>query len=256
MNIDWFTIAAQALNFLVLVWLMKRFLYKPILNAIDTREKRIVAEIADANAKKAAAQKELNEFQQKNEAFDRQHDILMSQMTEEVKTEHQRLLDEARKAADDFSAKRQEMLRNDIHNMNQTISVKLREEVFAIARKTLEDLGTTNLEKCLVEAFINHLHEMDNKTKEALAEAIKTSSAPAILRSAFDLPEEQRIAIQNALNETFPSEIHFQYETAPDLVSGIELTVNGQKMSWNIEHYLTSLEKDVDKLMNIGENAN
>ena len=41
MLIDWFTVGAQALNFLILVWLMKRFLYKPILHAIDAREKRI-----------------------------------------------------------------------------------------------------------------------------------------------------------------------------------------------------------------------
>ena len=47
MLIDWFTIAAQALNFLILVWLMRRFLYKPILNAIDAREKLIAKELAE-----------------------------------------------------------------------------------------------------------------------------------------------------------------------------------------------------------------
>jgi len=41
MLIDWFTVGAQALNFLILVWLMKRFLYKPVLHAIDEREMRI-----------------------------------------------------------------------------------------------------------------------------------------------------------------------------------------------------------------------
>ena len=58
MLIDWFTVGAQALNFIILVWLLKRFLYKPILNAVDAREKRIAAELADADAKKAEAQKE------------------------------------------------------------------------------------------------------------------------------------------------------------------------------------------------------
>ena len=67
MLIDWFTVGAQALNFLILVWLMKRFLYKPILHAIDAREKRITAELADADAKKADAQQERDEFQHKNE---------------------------------------------------------------------------------------------------------------------------------------------------------------------------------------------
>jgi F-type H+-transporting ATPase subunit b len=57
MLIDWFTVGAQALNFLILVWLMKRFLYKPILHAIDEREKRIAAELADADAKKAEAKR-------------------------------------------------------------------------------------------------------------------------------------------------------------------------------------------------------
>ena len=57
MLIDWFTVGAQALNFVILVWLMKRFLYKPVLAAIDVREKRIAKEIADADAKKADAQK-------------------------------------------------------------------------------------------------------------------------------------------------------------------------------------------------------
>ena len=72
MIVDWFTVAAQAINFLILVWLLKRFLYLPILNAIDAREKRIADEITDANARKAEAQKERDEFQRRNEEFDLQ----------------------------------------------------------------------------------------------------------------------------------------------------------------------------------------
>ena len=93
MLIDWFTAGAQALNFLILVWLMKRFLYKPILHAIDEREKRIATELADADARKAEAQKERDAFQHKNEEFDRQRAALLSQATDEVNAERQRLLD-------------------------------------------------------------------------------------------------------------------------------------------------------------------
>jgi F-type H+-transporting ATPase subunit b len=57
MLIDWFTVAAQALNFFVLVWLMKRFLYKPILNAIAEREKKIASELANADKKKGRSPK-------------------------------------------------------------------------------------------------------------------------------------------------------------------------------------------------------
>src|SRR5208282_6098025 len=106
MLIDWFTVGAQALNFLILVWLMKHFLYQPILHAIDAREKRIAAELADAAAKKAEAQKDRDDFQHKNEEFDRQRAALLDKATDEAKAERQRLLEEARQVADELSAKR------------------------------------------------------------------------------------------------------------------------------------------------------
>ena len=250
MLIDWFTVGAQALNFVILVWLMKRFLYKPILNAIDAREKWIAAELADADAKKAEAQKERDEFQHKNEEFDQQRAALLTQVADEAKAERQRLIDEARKAADALNAKRQEKLINDAHNLNQAISRRTQQEVFAIARKVLTDLATTSLEERLGEVFTRRLREMDGKAKEGLTEALKTASDPPLIRSTFDLPEEQRAVIQNALNETFSAEIHVRFETAPDLVSGIELTTNGQKVAWSIADYLVSLEKGVDELLN------
>ena len=249
MLIDWFTIGAQALNFLILVWLLRRFLYRPILRAIDAREKRIAAELADADAKKAEAQKERDEFQRKNEAFDQQRAALLSKATDEANAERQRLLGEARKAADALSAKRQETLRNDAHNLNQAISRRTRQEVFAIARKALTDLATTSLEERLGEVFTRRLRTMDAQAKAGLAEALKTAPEPALVRSAFDLPAEQRAAIQNALNETFSADIRVRFETAPDLVGGIELTTNGQKVAWSIADYLASLERGVSELL-------
>jgi F-type H+-transporting ATPase subunit b len=251
MLIDWFTVGAQTLNFLILVWLMKRFLYQPILHAIDEREKRIAAELNDADAKKAEAQRERDEFQHKNEAFDQQRGALLSQATEEAKAERQRLLDEARKVADALSAKRQETLRNDAHYLNQAISRKTQQEVFSIARKALADLATTSLEEHLCEVFTRRLRELDGSAKESFAEAFKTAIEPSLVRSAFALPAEQRAIIQNALNETFSAEVHIRFETAPDLISGIEIiTANGQKVAWSIADYLVSLEKGINELLN------
>ncbi|MDB4572305.1 hypothetical protein N9Z92_00195, partial [Akkermansiaceae bacterium] len=100
MLIDWFTVGAQVLNFIILVWLMKRFLYQPILHAIDAREKRIADELADADARKSEASKERDEFGRKNEEFDQQRSALMNEVRSEATGERQRLLDEARREAD------------------------------------------------------------------------------------------------------------------------------------------------------------
>src|ERR1700733_2925208 len=167
MLIDWFTITAQALNFLILVGLLKHFLYKPILNASDTREKLIAKELADADAKKAEAQKEHEEFQKKNEEFDQQRAALLTRATDEAKVERQRLLDEARKGADALTAKRQESLIHDAQNLNQAISRFTQKEVFAITRKALTDLATTSLEERMGEGFDRRLRGLDAKAKSS-----------------------------------------------------------------------------------------
>lgn len=249
MLIDWFTVAAQALNFLILVWLMKRFLYQPILHAIDAREKKIAAEIADADAKRAEAGKERNDFQHKNEEFDQQRAALLKKATDEAGAERQRLLDEARKAADALSAKRQEALRGDAQNLSQAITRRTQDEVFAIARKVLEDLASASLEERFGDVFIRRLHALDEPAKASLGAALTAASEPALVRSALALPEEQRAAIQQAINETFSADIPLRFATAPAVVSGIELTTDGQKVAWSIADYLASLEQGVTELL-------
>ena len=249
MLIDWFTVAAQAVNFLILVWLLRRFLYKPILNAIDEREKRIAAELANADKKKAEAQMERDEFQRKNQEFDQQRAALLSKATDDAQAERQRLFEEARKAAAVLRSKQQETSRNEAFSLRQAIRNRTQQEVFAIARKALTDLATTSLEERLSAVFILRLQAMDGQAKKDLAETLKSASDPAVVRSAFDLPIEQRKAIQKALNETFSAEINIRFETKPDLISGIELSTNGQMVAWSIADYLVSMESGVGDLL-------
>ena len=249
MLIDWFTVGAQALNFLILVWLLKRFLYKPILHAIDAREKRIATELADADAKQTEAQQELDELQRKNEELDQQRAALLSKATDEAQAERERLLDEARKAAAALSSKRQETLRNEEQNLHQAIGHRVQQEVFAIARKTLADLAGASLEECMVDVFVRRLRELSGEEKGLLASALEASPSPVIVRTTFDLPPAQRAATEGAIKETLGTETQIQFETAPDLIGGIELTTNGQKVAWSIADYLASLEKGVDELL-------
>ena len=99
------------------------------------------------------------------------------------------------------------------------------------------------------DVFVQRLRALTGAAKEQLAAALKTSTQPARVRSAFDLPPEQHAAIQKALNETFSADIHIQFETVPELVSGIELSTNGQKVAWSIADYLATLEKSAGELL-------
>jgi F-type H+-transporting ATPase subunit b len=248
MLIDWFTVGAQALNFIILVWLMKRFLYKPILEAIDAREKRIAAALADADAKKAEAQRERDDFQHRTDEFERQRASLLDQATKDAEAERHRLLEEARQAADALGARRQEALLGDARRLNQALVRRTQQEVIAIARMALADLATASLEERIAEVFGRRLRGLDGPAKERIGRALAAGTGPVLVRSAFKLPAEQRAAIQSAVNETFAADIALQFETVPDLVGGIELSANGQKVAWSVADYLDSLQKAVNEL--------
>ncbi len=247
--IDWFTVVAQIFNFLVLVWLMKRFLYQPILHAIDAREERIAKELADADAKMAEATKEREEFQHKNEEFEQQRVLQMNTAIDAAKAEGQRLLDGVRKDADDLMAKRQEDLRTQERNLRRAISQRTQQEVFAITRKTLTALAGATLEERMVDAFIHQLRELGKKEQENLTAILAASPDTVIIRSAFELQEAQRSTIEAAIAEIFTVKIHAEYKTTPELISGIELTASGQKVAWSIADYLTALEKGIGELL-------
>ena len=249
MLINWFTVFAQAVNFLILVGLLKRFLYKPILHAIDEREKGIATQLAQAEAKVSEAQKERDDFQHKNEAFDQQRAALLAKATDEAKVERQRLIDEAKKDADALRAKRQAALQNELRNLDQEIIRWTQKEVFAITRKTLADLASTSLEERMGDVLVGRVRALTGAAKEQLATAFKSSDHQVSVHSTFDLPPAQKSAIESAVKETFVPDARVQFETAPDLVCGIDLSTNGHKVSWSIADYLATLEKSAGELL-------
>lgn len=255
MLIDWFTVGAQVLNFLIMVWLLKRFLYHPILDAIDAREQRIAKELADADAKKAEATKERTDFEQKNAAFDKEKASLLAKVTAVANTERQRLLDAARQDATVLSTKRQESLKQEALNLNQEISRRTQQEVFAIARKALSDLAGASLEERMVAIFVGRLQAMSADEKQKLTAALKAAAKPIVVRTTFDLAQPEKTTTLVAIQELLGADTEIRFETAPDLVSGIELSSDGHKVAWSIAEYLKDFENSIGELLKVKEKA-
>src|ERR1700738_2056964 len=188
MLIDWFTVVAQAVNFLILVWLLRRFLYRPVLAAIEAREKKVAAQLADAAARQGQAQKEGDDFRRQSVALDQQREQLLRTATDEANAERQRLLDAARKDADTLRSKLSDAVTNEREMLNQQIVTRTQEEVFAIARKTLADLAGTSLEERMTEVFIDRLRQMSDERQMAPAAARRTPARSALAESSAAPP--------------------------------------------------------------------
>jgi F-type H+-transporting ATPase subunit b len=251
MLIDWFTVGAQVLNFAILVWLMKRFLYKPILDAIDAREKRIENELAAAGRKQSEAERLSAEFRRKNDEIDQQRDALLDRAQADADAERKRLLDAARQAADVLAEKRREALTSETRRLMKDLRQRTQAEVFAITRKTLADVADVDLEARACRVFLARLKSLEGRPREALAAALSGAGDAVVVHSAFELSAAQRADIRQAIVDSFGLQLDVHYATEPDLVGGIELLAQGQRFAWTISDYLASLERGVNELLQV-----
>jgi F-type H+-transporting ATPase subunit b len=245
MQINWFTVIAQVVNFLLLVWLLKKFLYKPVLKAIDEREKKIVARLEDAEAKKAAAKKEQDDFAQKNEAFDKQKKELMDSAMAETNLQKDAMMEEARKTMDTLQRKQQKAMLDKQENFEKELSKKAHQEVFNISRKVLNDLASVSLEDQMTTLFVDRIQQLKGEAKQQFMDAFQSVDTPVLIQSAFELNAHQQQRIKESVNEMLEKETTFQFKTAPEIISGIELTANGYKMEWSVSAWLNDFQSSV-----------
>ena len=224
------------------------FLYRPVLDAIDARERRIAARLQDAEEQAAEAGRQREDYRRRGEALERERSALLEKAGEEAEAERRRLIDQARREATDLRARLEEGLRDERRELLAAVSAHARREVFAIARKSLADLASVDLEQRIAETFVERLRGLDGERRERLAAALGESSRPAAVRSAFELPAAQRTAIEEALRQNLGVGDAVRFETVPDLVAGIELATDGHKLTWSLADYLAALEDSVNEV--------
>jgi F-type H+-transporting ATPase subunit b len=247
MKINWFTVIAQIINFLILVWLLKKFLYKPVLDAIDAREKKIVSRLEDAKNKKDEAKKEQDEFGEKNKQFDQQKKELMDKAIADTKVQKDKLMDDAKKDVDVLHDKQQKALKDMQEDLKKDLAQKTQKEVFDISRKALTDLASVSLEEEAVKVFISRIEELKDNERQKFIDAFKSHSSPVLINSAFELHKKQQTEIKKAVDEILGKETEFEFKTAPEIISGIELKANGYKLSWTIAAYLDGLQNNISE---------
>ena len=245
MKINWFTVIAQLINFLVLVWLLKKFLYKPVLDAIDAREKNIASRLEDAKIKKEEAKKEQDEFTEKNKQFEMQKKELMDKVVADTIVQKDKLMEEARNDIDALHTKQQKALKNMQEDLKKDLAKNTQQQVFDISRKAMTDLASVSLEDQSTKHFISRLEELKDEGKENFTNAFKSGAKPVLIQSAFELHKKQQTEIKKAVDEILGKETEFEFKTAPEIISGIKLTANGYKLEWSISAYLNEFQNSI-----------
>lgn len=243
MLIDWFTIAAQIVNFLILIWLLQRFLYGPIVRAMETREQRIQRRMRDAEQQRAEAEQAAQEYRSRLDDLEQRRAELLAAAQAEADQRRLELIEKARVDAERLRARWQKAIRRNQQTFLTELSRRSGLQVIAIARRVLSDVAEADLEKQIIGMFLQRLWQIDPAEQAILRGIQSRSQQPVIFRSAFALPAAQRQRIASVVHELLGEHLTLEFETAPDLICGVSLVIGGREISWGVQSYLETLEE-------------
>ena len=245
MLIDWFTVIAQIINFLVLVYLLKRFLYGPIIKAMDEREKKIALSLEGARKKKDEADLEAKDYCRKNREFDEHRKERFSQIKEEVEVRRTNLINEARNQVDADRTKWYEAIQREKETFLQDLRHRVGKHTCAISRQVLKEMADVDLENQILYVFIEKLRSLNDDELKALKESIRQSPQKISVRSAFAVPGKMAEEVIEILRNQADGHVDVRFEILPDLICGIELKFSGRRISWNVADYMETLEESL-----------
>ena len=253
MLFDWFTVFAQIANFLILMWLLKRFLYKPVLDAIDTREKRIAELLLETKQHQLQVEQQEAELKVKNSNFVLERENLLVQARAEAEEVKQRLLEKASVDTEQQHSQWLSGLQKEQLNLGRDITQRAQQEVIQVARKALHDLSNVELETQICQIFIQQLALLSSEESRQFT---ASTIASLQIRSAMPLSDDSKEMLQQSIIRLFSTQSPLHFEVDNTLISGIELIGNGHKLSWNIDDYLLNLENSIAGVINskVGQN--
>lgn len=245
MQIDWLTVAAQIVNFLVLVWLLQRFLYGPITRAMARREKRIEERLSDARQKREEAEKEAERLEQKRADLDARTDEIIEKARQEADDLRQEHKEEIEHEAEAKRAALRKRLEAESDDALEDIRKRATASTFAAVRAILRDFADTDPGEELVTRFISHLRDLPEDDLARLAKAACDGDEPAKVESGTDLPSAAKAKLTRAIHGAIAEDLKIDYATERDLLLGLRLSIGGQTAEWSAARHLDRLEADI-----------
>jgi F-type H+-transporting ATPase subunit b len=237
MQFDLFTFIATIVNFLIIVALLRIFLYKRIVNAIDSREETIRQRWQTAEEEKEQAEQRAEEYRRKQQTLEEERDDLIDQAEQEAQERKQELTEQAR---DEVQRQKNEWLRG-LEEEKERFLADFRKqaglELVDILEEILRDLADERLTDKLVDHFADLLEKMDAEEKRRVASAIESADGRVRARCSHELSSEAVSRLNQAV-DAISEGSRLDVERAPELIAGVELVTPERRVGWSLRDYL------------------
>ena len=243
MTLDWFTMAAQALNFLVLVYLLKRFLYPAIIRAMDKREQLIASRMAAADDELKQAKEVESSYKRLRQDLISEQQEIAAKAREDAEKLRQELSDKARAEVEEERARWRQSISQQEEEFLRLLRQRSAEQVVHITRKVLQDLADVKLEQHIASRFVTRLQEVSDEEWKAASDTLGKDSV--MVHSAFSLEEKSRRGILDVLQQKLGASAKVEFTTSDGISSGLLLKVGDMRVVWSLDSYLDELQQEV-----------
>jgi F-type H+-transporting ATPase subunit b len=241
MLIDWFTVGAQVVNFLILLVLLKIFLFDRIKQAMDQRENNIKERFDKAGEQEAKAKETRDTYEKKTQSLQDEWDARLKEADKEAKERRESLIKEAREEVDGLKNKWQNALEQEKASFFDRFKKQAARLIFDTVEKTLYHLADTRAQDQAVKRFLSRFEALE---KEDLPKEVETQPR---VSTGFELSESQQKSIQKTVSQKLPDLENIAFEVRPELVFGIAFAAGGKKMTWHAHDYVSALEKQINQ---------
>lgn len=216
MHINWTTLALQTVNVLVLVWLLSRFLYKPIVTAIAARRAAADSLLADAEAAKVVASAQEAALTASNRAFAADLDRRYAEAQASADAHRTRLLDQAKQEIADLRAQAAHAAEDERKRTGVELEAQAAILAGHMADKLLSRLPAGTMIEAMFQALVDRLGTLSTEDRNSLVSCRLDVVTPKPLGA-----NEARYG--KALAAALPGMADPAFVVEPALIAGFEL---------------------------------
>lgn len=237
MSIDWITVVAQIANFLVLLWLLKRFLYRPILDGIDAREKEIAERMSEATHIRESAQATEKNYQTQIASLRQGREGLMEESRQAAEAERDALLAEAHTQITSERKEREKQRAEEVLRYSRELHDTGAHALLSLTRKALADLSDETLEQRIVSQAAAKSAELSEQLKQAAG-----GQTNAKISTQYPLPQDLQDQLVSEFKQSLP-DCGLTFHVDPEQSPGLNLRLGGAQLGWTVDSYMNGLEE-------------
>ncbi|MBI2753781.1 MAG: F0F1 ATP synthase subunit delta [Betaproteobacteria bacterium] len=237
MAFDWTTFALEIVNFLVLVWILSRFLYQPVRRAIAERQAGIERTLAGAKAAQAGAQALKGQYENRVADWEKEKAEARARLAAEIDAERGRAMDALRASLEQEGERIRALERRGALELRQQMEEAARLQGAQFVARLLARIANPGLQESIREALVEDLQHLPERQVESLHAARQAGDRIAIA-SAYPLDEEQRTNLVQALGRATGLPVQCEFAQDPELIAGFRISIGPWVLRSNLRDEL------------------